>query len=232
MADGMQRLTDRREAGLALARELGRFAGRDDTIVLGLPRGGVVVAFEVARALDLPLDVYLVRKLGAPGQEELAVGAIASGGARVLNDSIVASLRLPPEQIEAIAAREKVRLEERERLYRGHAEPLVLRGRQVIVVDDGLATGASMRIAVRSLRGRDPARIVVAVPVAPAETCAALGREADEVVCSLTPTPFYSIGSWYEDFEQTSDQEVIDLLERARGFGRHAGGRPGREEPR
>lgn len=231
MADGMQRLKDRREAGLALARELGRFAARDDTIVLGLPRGGVVVAFEVAQSLDLPLDVYLVRKLGAPGQEELAVGAIASGGARVLNDSIVASLRLPPEQIEAIAAREKARLEERERLYRGHANPVVLKGRQVIVVDDGLATGASMRIAVRSLRDRDPARIVVAVPVAPAETCAALGREADEVVCSLTPAPFYSIGSWYEDFEQTSDQEVIDLLERARGFGRHAGGRLGQEEP-
>lgn len=211
-----QRLVDRREAGRALARELSRFAGREDTIVLGLPRGGVVVAFEVAQALRLPLDIYLVRKLGAPGQEELAVGAIASGGARVLNEDVVHALRLEAGQIESIATREKARLEERERLYRGHTHPLALTGKQVIIVDDGLATGASMRIAVRSLRDQAPTRIIVAVPVAPAETCTALAREADEVVCALTPTPFYSIGSWYEDFAQTSDEEVIALLEEAR----------------
>jgi predicted phosphoribosyltransferase len=205
MTAWMQPLVDRREAGRALARELSRFAGRDDTIVLGLPRGGVVVAFEVAQALGLPLDVYLVRKLGAPGQEELAVGAIASGGARVLNEDIVHALRLEPDQIEVIASREKTRLEERERLYRGHADPLVLTGKQVIIVDDGLATGASMRIAVRSLKDHGPVRIIVAVPVAPAETCTALAREADEVVCSLTRAPFYCIGAWDEDFAQTSD---------------------------
>ncbi len=215
----MKRLTDRRQAGRTLADELSRFSGRADTVVLGLPRGGVVVAFEIAQVLDLPLDIYLVRKLGAPGQEELALGAIASGGAMVLNDDIVRGLGLLPQQVQGIASREKGRLEERERLYRGHRGQLSLAARQVIVVDDGLATGASMRIAVRSLRDHHPARIVVAVPVAPTETCEALAREADEVVCSWTPAPFYSIGSWYEDFTQTSDQEVIELLKRARGFG-------------
>ncbi len=218
----MQRLIDRQETGRLLAGELERFAGRADTVVLGLPRGGVVVAFEIARVLDLPLDVFMVRKLGAPGQEELAVGAIASGGARVLNDEIVRALHLSESQLEAIAAREKALLEQRERLYRGHARALDLEGKQVIVVDDGLATGASMTIAVRSLRAHHPARVIVAVPVAPEETCSTLAGEADEVVCLLRPFPFYSIGSWYEDFAQTSDQEVVDLLERARGFGRAA----------
>lgn len=217
--DRAQRLVDRQEAGRLLARDLEAYGRHRDTVVLGLPRGGVVVAFEVAKALDLPLDVYLVRKLGAPGQEELAVGAIASGGVRVLNDDVVSALHLDEADIKRMAARELERLEERERLYRGHTRSLELRGMQVIVVDDGLATGASMRTAVRSLRSHGPSRVVVAVPVAPAETCAGLRREADEVVCSLTPAPFYSIGSWYVDFSQTSDQEVIALLEEARSFG-------------
>ena len=222
MAGWLERLTDRREAGRLLAQDLGRFSGRSGTVVLGLPRGGVVVAFEIAQVLDLPLDVYMVRKLGAPGQEELAFGAIASGGARVLNDDVVRGLRLDASSIEAVTARERTRLEERELLYRGHRESLDVSGEEVILVDDGLATGASMRIAVRSLRDRGPQRIIVAVPVAPAEACTALSEEADEVVCHMTPSPFYSIGSWYEDFSQTSDQEVIGLLEDSRGFGRSA----------
>jgi len=213
-------LVNRRDAGRRLARELAAYFGRDDTIVLGLPRGGVVVAFEVAQALDAPLDVFLVRKLGAPGQEELAVGAIASGGVRVMNDDVVRALRLTESQIEAIAVREQAVLERRERLYRGHAEPLELAEKVAILVDDGLATGASMRTAIRSLKSHAPARIVVAVPTAPPETCAALRREVDEAVCMMTPEPFYSIGSWYLDFSQTSDEEVVELLEKAKSFGR------------
>jgi putative phosphoribosyl transferase len=203
-----------------LAARLSRFAHRKDTIVLGLPRGGVVVAFEVAKALDVPLDVFLVRKLGAPGQEELAAGAIASGGVRVLNEDVVRALRLSEEQIETIATRERGVLEQRERLYRGHSEQLELAGKVVILVDDGLATGASMRTAIRSLRRHAPAQIVVAVPTAPPETCADLRREVDEVVCVMTPEPFWSIGSWYLDFAQTSDEEVVDLLGKAASFGR------------
>lgn len=219
MGDSIQILTDRRDAGRRLARELAAYSGRSDTIVLGLPRGGVVVAFEVAQALDAPLDVFLVRKLGAPGQEELAVGAIASGGVRVMNEDVVRALHLTESQIEAIAVREQAVLERRERLYRGHSEPLELAGKVVILVDDGLATGASMRTAIRSLKRHAPARVVVAVPTAPPETCAALGREVDETVCVMTPQPFYSIGSWYLDFSQTSDQEVVELLEKAKSFG-------------
>lgn len=226
----MERIIDRREAGRLLARELERFSRRGDAVVLGLPRGGVVVAFEVAKALDLPLDIYLVRKLGAPGQEELAVGAIATGGVRVLNQDVVRALRLSDEQIDRIAEREQALLEQRERLYRGHSERLDLSGKQVILVDDGLATGASMRTAIRSLQSHGPSWVVVAVPVAPEETCRSLGREVDEVVCPLTPYPFYSIGSWYEDFAQTSDQEVIELLESARAFGRPGTGQEGKVE--
>ncbi len=224
MKDSKGMLIDRRDAGRRLAEELISYSGRGDTIVLGLPRGGVVVAFETAEALNLPLDVFLVRKLGAPGQEELALGAIASGGAMVLNDDVIRALGLPQNRIEAIAARERMVLEQRERLYRGHSELLNLEGKQVILVDDGLATGASMRTAVASLKRHRPRRIVVAVPVAPAETCNVLRSEVDEVVCLMTPTPLYSVGSWYLDFSQTSDDEVVGLLERAKAFGPGGGG--------
>lgn len=219
VADWTTRLADRQEAGRLLARRLQAYAGDPQAVVLGLPRGGVVVAFEVARALDLPLDVFMVRKLGVPGQEELAAGAIASGGVRVLNDDVIGALGLSDGQIEAVTSRERLRLDERERLYRGHAQPLDVRGKTVILVDDGLATGASMRTAVRALRERHPGLIVVAVPVAPEDTCRTLRKEADDVVCPFTPAPFYSIGSWYHDFSQTSDEEVIALLEEARGWG-------------
>jgi len=225
-------LADRGEAGRRLGRELARYAGSKDTLVLGLPRGGVVVAFEVAKALDAPLDVFLVRKLGAPGHEELAVGAIASGGLRVMNENVIGALRVTEGQIEAIAARERALLERREQLYRGHSKPLELAGKVVVVVDDGLATGASMRTAVRSMKSARPARIVVAVPVAPLETCADLRREVDETVCLMTPEPFYAIGSWYVDFSQTSDEEVVELLEKARPFGRGDAARIAGEDSR
>ncbi len=211
-------LTDRREAGRRLAAALEGFAGRDDVIVLGLPRGGVVVAFEVARALKAPLDVYLVRKLGVPGHEELALGAISSGGVTILNQDVVQATRASKDEIEAIAQREQTVLERREQLYRGHSRPLDLAGKTVIVIDDGLATGATMRTAIRSIRGHAPARIVVAVPVAPPDTCVLLSKEADEAVCLLTPEPFFAIGSWYLDFAQTSDDEVVDLLKEARSL--------------
>ena len=216
----MQLLTDRREAGRLLADKLLGYSDRDDVVVLGLPRGGTVVAFEVAKALDAPLDVFLVRKLGAPGQEELAMGAIASGGVRIMNEDVVQALHLSAAQIEATTAREQAELQRREKAYRGGALPPDLKGKTVIVVDDGLATGASMRTALRSLRSHDPARIILAVPVAPSSTCRALSSEVDEAVCLMTPEPFYAIGQWYVDFAQTTDQEVIGLLHQAASFGR------------
>jgi len=214
----MEKLINRQDAGRRLAAELDRYAGRDDTIVLGVPRGGVVVAFEVAHAIGAPLDIFIVRKLGAPEQEELAVGAIASGGVRVLNDDVVEALGLTEDQIEVIAAREQAVLEQNERRYRGHSTPLDLSGKTVILVDDGLATGASMRAAIRSLKIHQPARIVVAVPTGPSDTCADLRREVDETVCLMTPEPFYAIGFAYVDFSQTSDEEVVGLLEKAQSF--------------
>ena len=225
----MRLLTDRREAGRLLAEKLTNYTGRDDVVVLGLPRGGVVVAFEVAKALDAPLDVFLVRKLGAPGQEELAMGAIASGGVRVMNADVVDALGLNDAQVEAVAAREQVELERREQAYRGDSEPLDLAGKTVILVDDGLATGASMRTAIRSLKSHRPGRIVMAVPTAPHSTCLALEREVDEAICLMTPEPFRAIGQWYLDFSQTSDQEVVAFLRAAVGFGRAsaAAARPG-----
>jgi putative phosphoribosyl transferase len=213
---------DRAEAGRALAEELGGYAQRPDVVVLGLPRGGVVVAFEVAKALHAPLDIFLVRKLGTPGHEELAAGAIASGGIMLLNDEVVWSMRLSESQIESIARREQDVLERRERLYRGHSSPATVAGKLVIVVDDGLATGATMRTAVAALRKLEPAQVIVAVPLAPQDTCDRLAHEADEVVCAMTPSPFYSIGEWYEDFAQTSDDEVVELLEKARALGQGA----------
>ncbi len=211
----MNRYRDRVDAGRVLARRLQPYAGRTDVVVLGLPRGGMPVAHEVARALRAPLDVFVVRKLGVPGQEEYAMGAIASGGVRVLNADAVGALGIPAHVIDEVAGRELRELERRESAYRDGRTPARLEGRTVIVVDDGLATGASMRAAVQALRKRNPARIVVAVPVGSAETCARLAREVDEVVCAATPEPFYAVGPWYDDFEQTTDDEVHDALARA-----------------
>jgi putative phosphoribosyl transferase len=208
---------DRREAGRKLAEsdELRAYAGRDDVVVLALPRGGVPVGYEVAQALDLPLDVFVVRKLGVPGHEELAMGAIASGGTRVLEEDVVRRLQLDEATIAAVAAREQRELEERERLYRD-GSTVDLRDVAGILVDDGLATGSTMRAAVRALRSRHASEVVVAVPVAPAESCLTLEREADRVVCTLTPEYFGAVGLYYERFGQTTDEEVVDLLERAR----------------
>ena len=207
---------DRYDAGRFLAEKLTGFAGRPNLLVLALPRGGVPVGYEVARALDAPIDVFLVRKLGVPGQRELAMGAIATGGVRVLNHDLVRALAIAEPAIEAVAAEEQAELERRERAYRDGRPPPDVRGRTVILVDDGLATGSTMRAAARALRQQDAARIVVAVPVAPPDTCADFHDEVDDVVCALMPEPFYAVGLWYEDFSQTSDDEVHDLLARAR----------------
>ena len=207
---------DRVDAGKALAGHLRKYAGRPDVIVLALPRGGVPVGYEVAHALGAPLDVFIVRKLGVPGHEEYAMGAVASGGVRVLNDDAVRSLGLSDETVDRVTARELAELNRRERLYRGDRPEPDLKGRTVILVDDGLATGSTMKAAVKALAARAPARIVVAVPIAAADTCEALRREVDEVVCALTPEPFHAVGLWYDNFSQTSDEEVRDLLERAR----------------
>ncbi|MBX6315989.1 MAG: phosphoribosyltransferase [Isosphaeraceae bacterium] len=206
---------DRAEAGRQLAQLLTEYAGRPDVLVLALPRGGVPVAYEVARALGAPLDVFLVRKLGVPGREELAMGALASGGLRVLNEEVVQALRISPAVIDRVAAAELEELQRRERAYRGNRPPPDVRGKTVILIDDGLATGASMRAAVAALRQAGPARIVVAVPVAAAQTCDEFRHDVDQIVCALTPEPFYAVGLWYEDFSQTTDEEVRDLLERA-----------------
>ena len=208
----MPRFRDRHDAGRLLAAKLGTYANRPDVIVLALPRGGVPVAAEVARALGAPFDVFLVRKLGIPGHEELAMGAIATGGARVVNDDVVRALHIPDRVIDAVAEQEARELARRERLYRGGRPPLDVRGRTVILVDDGLATGATMLAAVQALRQQRPARMVVAVPIAPPETCEELRAEVDDVICAVTPEPFHAVGLWYEDFSQTTDEEVRDLL--------------------
>jgi predicted phosphoribosyltransferase len=211
------RFEDRTEAGRQLAAYLMAYANRPDVIVLGLPRGGVPVAFEVAQALNAPLDVFVVRKLGVPGHEELAMGAIATGDVVVLNEDVVEGLRIPDSVLERVAAEERQELLRREGIYRGNRPPPDLRGRIVILVDDGLATGSTMRAAVEAIRRQGPARIVVAVPVAAAETCEQFRHEgvADEVICLRTPEPFYAVGLWYQDFSPTTDQEVRDLLWRA-----------------
>ena len=209
------RFRDRREAGRLLASQLAAYADRSDVLVFALPRGGVPVGFEVAEALHVPLDVYLVRKLGVPGQEELAMGAVASGGVRVLNDDIVRSLRISEAMIDAVAARELLELARRARLYRDDRPPADVRGKTVVLVDDGLATGATMMAAVRALRQQTPARIVVAAPTAAADTCEQLRAFADEVVCAVTPEPFRAVGLWYDDFSQTTDEEVKQLLSAA-----------------
>ena len=205
---------DRSSAGQALARELSDYAGRNDVVVLALPRGGVPVAFEIARTLHAPLDVFLVRKLGVPHQEELAMGAIATGGIRVLNEAVVESLRITPEQIEQVARREERELARREQAFRS-GPPVSVRGRTVILVDDGLATGSTMRAAVQALKKQEPKHILVAVPVAATEICTDFRPLVDEVVCLYTPDPFMAVGCWYDDFTQTTDDEVRDYLERA-----------------
>jgi erythromycin esterase-like protein/predicted phosphoribosyltransferase len=211
-----RRFRDRTEAGRLLAEPLRTYAGRDDVVVLALPRGGVPVAYEVARALDAPLDVYLVRKLGVPGHEEMAMGAIASGGTRVLNKHVIEGLNVPREWIEAVDAKERRELERREQLYRGGQPPPDVAGRTVILVDDGLATGSTMLAAVQAVRQDEPAKVVVAVPVGDPQVCEGLRAVADEVVCLNTPQPLRSVGAWYEDFSQTGDDEVRELLQRAR----------------
>jgi len=209
------RFRDRTDAGQQLAKRLSRFANRSDVVVLALPRGGVPVGYEVARALHAPLDVFLVRKLGLPGHEELAMGAIATGGVRVVNDEVVRRLGVPEAMIDEVAAEELKELKRRERSYRADRSAPNVKDRTVILVDDGLATGSTMRAAVAALRLLHPAWIVVAVPVGAADTCATLAEEADEVVCVSMPEPFYAVGSWYEDFGQTSDDEVRALLDAA-----------------
>jgi putative phosphoribosyl transferase len=206
---------DRTDAGRRLADELSEYADRPDVRVLALPRGGVPVAYEVAQELHAPLDVFLVRKLGVPGHEELAMGAIASGGVRVLNEQVVEILGIPDRALEAVAATEEKELERRERAYRGDRPEADVRERIVILVDDGLATGSTMRAAARALKQQHPRRLVVAVPVAARETCEEFRGEVDEIVCAMTPEPFYAVGLWYEDFSQTTDEEVRDLLRRA-----------------
>ncbi len=212
----LRRFTNRAEAGRVLAARLNAYANRTNVLVLALPRGGVPVAFEVAEALDAPLDVFLVRKLGTPGQPELAMGAIASGGVRVLNPSVVEYLGIPNRVIDRITADEQKELERRERAYRDDRPPIEVLNRTIILVDDGLATGSTMRAAVAALKQQHPARLIVAVPVAPASICEELREEVDEVVCPLSPEQFDGVGRWYEDFSQTSDGEVRALLEQSR----------------
>src|SRR5918992_2020212 len=207
---------DRTDAGRQLARELRKYAGRSDVLVLALPRGGVPVAFEVAQALGAPLDVFLVRKLGVPGHEELAMGAIATGGVRVLNDDVVEYLLIPDSVIDSVAADELRELKRRERAYRGSRPEPDVRGKTVILVDDGLATGSTMRAAATALRQQNPARIVVAVPVSAPETCDEYRMGVDEIICAALPPRFLGVGRWYQDFSQTTDQEVRTLLDQAR----------------
>ena len=214
-----QLFSNRTEAGRFLASKLGEYANRSEAVVLGLPRGGVPIAFEVAKALGVPLDVFIVRKLGVPGQEELAFGAIASNGVRVLNENLVRALRLPETVIESVAEREQRELERREQIYRGGRSAQNLKDKIVIVVDDGLATGATMRAAIKAIKKQIPKKTIVAVPVGSQQTCDEFKHEADVLcICATTPEPFYGVGMWYEDFEQTTDEEVIKLLSESQSF--------------
>jgi putative phosphoribosyl transferase len=206
------RFRNRTEAGKLLASKLTQYANRPDVLVLGLPRGGVPVAFEVAKALNAPLDICLVRKLGVPGHKELAMGAIASGGVQVLNEELVAWMRISGQTIAEVAERELQELQRRQRVYRGDRPLPQIRNRIVILIDDGLATGSTMRAAIGVLKHQQPQRIIIAVPVAPLDTCNELRVEVDEVVCLMTPAQFYAIGLWYEDFTQTTDEQVCELL--------------------
>jgi predicted phosphoribosyltransferase len=206
---------DRRDAGRQLSEQLLDYADNPNVIVLGLPRGGVPVAYEISARIGAPLDVLVVRKLGVPGHEELAVGAIASGGIRYVDRRVAQALRIPDEVIDTVEESERIELERRERTFRAGRPPLDVSGRTTIVVDDGLATGASMAVAVEALRMRNPANIVVAVPIASTEACDSLRERADEVVCLVTPSRMYAIGQWYEDFTQTTDEEVRALLDQS-----------------
>ena len=213
--DHRQLFVNRRGAGQTLATYLSKYAGRDDVIVLALPRGGVPVAYEVAQALGVPLDLFLVRKLGTPGHRELAMGAIASGGIRVLNEDVVRWYSIPTSVIENVVREEQEELQRRERAYREDRPAPDLRNRIVIVIDDGLATGSTMRAATQAVRERQPSRVIVAVPVGARETCAELAAYADEVICARMPEPFVSVGQWYLDFNQTDDEEVRALLKKS-----------------
>lgn len=213
---------NRRDAGRKLVEKLTSYHNRPDVVVLALPRGGVPVAYEVALALNAPLDIFIVRKLGMPGQEELAIGAIASGGIRVLNEKIVRQARISQQVIDAMTQHELQELERREQAYRRNRPAIEVRNRIVILVDDGLATGASMRAAVAGLRALNARRIVVAVPTADPQTCEAFRPIVDEIVCATTPEPFYGISKWYQDFSQITDEEVEKLLEQAAGQLQHS----------
>jgi putative phosphoribosyl transferase len=212
---GRTRFRDRSEAGRTLAEELSRYAAREDVVVLALPRGGVPVGYELAKALGTPLDVLVARKLGVPGYPELAMGALASGGAAVLDQALVQRLGISEDAIRQVVAQEAQELERREAAYRDGRPPPDLRGKTVILVDDGLATGATMRAAALAVKKQGPARVVVAVPVASAQTCDEFRGDVDEVICAVTPEPFYAVGLWYENFDQTPDEEVRELLARA-----------------
>lgn len=214
-SENRPRFHDRADAGRALAADLAPYAGRPDLVVLALPRGGVPVAYEVARALGAPLDVFLVRKLGLPGHEEFAMGAIASGGIRLINEDVVREFGVTDAEIAAVSAAEEQELERRERQYRRDRPTPRIAGRTVILVDDGLATGSTMHAAVLALRQENPAHIIIAVPVAAAETCDEFRNLVDDIVCAETPSPFHAVGLWYEDFSQTTDEEVQELLNRS-----------------
>ena len=208
---------NRNEAGQLLAKKLIAYSNRSDVVVLALPRGGVPVAYEVAHALNAPLDVFLVRKLGVPGHEEFAMGAIASGNVRVLNDDVVDYLGIPDYLIDKVAEREQYELERREKLYRGSSPPVTVNGKTVIIVDDGLATGSTMRAAIKALKRLSPAKIIVAAPVAARETCESFKADVySACVCVMSPEPFHAVGLWYNEFSQTSDEEVCYLLKHAR----------------
>ena len=210
-----ERFHNRTDAGRQLAAALVRYGGRNDVVVLGLPRGGLPVAFEVAWSLDAPLDVFVVRKIGLPGHEEFGIGAIASGGVRVVDEEVLRAYGVDADTLDRITDRERRELERRERVYRDDRPFPALEDRVVILVDDGLATGSTMRAAIAALRAKRPREIVVAVPVGARETCTAIAQLADHLVCLETPDPFYAVGLWYENFDQTDDEEVHELLERA-----------------
>ncbi|MDD2340694.1 MAG: phosphoribosyltransferase [Methanosarcina sp.] len=214
----MSLFNDRVEAGRKLAKYLLKYANRSDVLILALPRGGVPVAFEVAKELNVKMDVFIVRKLGVPGNEELAMGAIASDNIRVLNEDVVTSFQIPERVIDMVAENERRELERRESTYRGDRPKPEIKGSTIILIDDGLATGATMRAAAAALKTKSPAKIVVAVPTAAPDTCELLRKEIDEVICVATPEPFYGVGAWYEDFSQTTDKEVCELLDKARNL--------------
>ncbi len=211
----MSFFNDRTDAGKRLSERLSEYANREDVLILALPRGGVPVAFEVAKELNLKMDIFIVRKLGVPGNEELAMGAIASGNIRVLNEDVIRSFRIPQKAIDEATANELGELERRERIYRKNRPVPKISGSTVILIDDGLATGATMRAAVAAVKTKNPAKVIIAVPVAAPDTCSDFGSEVDEVMCVATPEPFYGVGAWYEDFSQTTDKEVCDLLDKA-----------------